>query len=286
MTHHTWTNRFLPPLVFIGVVGCVWYGLSSRPKTPSVLPAPQVVAAAKAPTTDSLQPIAAVSPTVDKLDGAVQFSINAKPFSQIQKVEFYIEDKFIGAAFAQPYVVRVDEDALSAGTHSVTAKVYTVGSTAQTTPTLFVAAPKILQQDTPADEDVTPPVSAPGSTVPQPSTSAVDSPTNLTVVATTDGTQAELSWSAVAAAASYQVWRDGTQIGATTQTTYIDTALTPGQTYDYAIIAVDSVGTASAPSAQVGVTMSMEQNAIPKPPADTNAAQKPQDSNVADESQT
>jgi hypothetical protein len=282
MTRHTWTNRFIPPLVLIGVVGCVWYGLSSRPKTTAVLPAPRVVAAAKAPTTDSLQPIAAITPTVHKLGSTVQFSLVTKPFTQIQKVEFYIEDKFVGAAFAEPYTVQVSESNLTAGTHSVTAKVYTADTTAQTTPTLFVASPATTPQGTQGstDDDMPLPIST-ATPVAPPSTPTVASPTHVVVTAGADGTQATLSWDAVAGAVNYQVWRDGVQIDTSTQPAYTDTALSPGHTYDYSVVALDADGNASTPSSQVGVTMPLQQQNVTKPSAADSTKTAPQSQDQA-----
>jgi fibronectin type 3 domain-containing protein len=56
--------------------------------------------------------------------------------------------------------------------------------------------------------------------------------------ATPGDTRVALSWSSVAGATSYQVWRDGAQNTTRTSTSYTDTAVTNGTTYTYTVRAV------------------------------------------------
>jgi hypothetical protein len=62
-----------------------------------------------------------------------------------------------------------------------------------------------------------------------------------------------LRWSASATATGYKVFRDGTQVAATTDTVYVDIALSPATTYEYAVAAFNAAGD-SAASAPVPVT--------------------------------
>lgn len=78
-------------------------------------------------------------------------------------------------------------------------------------------------------------------------TGSLPPPANLKATATTD-TTATLSWDAVDSAASYTVYRDGSETGTTTSTHYTDTGLTAGTSYTYTVAAVDSSGTAGATS--------------------------------------
>jgi hypothetical protein len=208
---------------------------------------------------DSTIPITEITPTVNKIDGDVQFSIQIKkPVQQVQKVEFYVEDKLVGAAFSQPYQVNVPENNLAAGTHTVTARVYTATTMAKTTPALFTAHPTVAP--TPSEDDSDLPVSVqspPATTGPsQPTPPAVlATPTNLIAIAANDGTSAQITWDSVAGATSYQVWRDGLQVATISSNAATDTGLLPGHTYSYQITALGSAGSVSAPSAQVTVTM-------------------------------
>jgi fibronectin type 3 domain-containing protein len=72
-------------------------------------------------------------------------------------------------------------------------------------------------------------------------------PSGLTAVAG-DGT-AGLSWSAVAGATGYYVYRNGSLLAAPSGTTYTDTGLTNGTTYSYTVAAANMAGTSAASAA-------------------------------------
>ncbi|GAB1817689.1 fibronectin type III domain-containing protein [Herbidospora sp. RD11066] len=87
---------------------------------------------------------------------------------------------------------------------------------------------------------------------------APTTPAGLTVTGRTD-TSVSLSWSASTDAGGlrgYHVFRSGTKVTTTpiTTTTYTDTGLTAGHTYQYTVQAVDNAGNTSAQSAQVSAT--------------------------------
>lgn len=74
------------------------------------------------------------------------------------------------------------------------------------------------------------------------------------LVATPVGTERiDLSWSASddleSGIAGYLVFRDGSEVGTTTQTVYQDGGLEPGTTYDYYVVALNGDGLESQPSA-------------------------------------
>ena len=85
-------------------------------------------------------------------------------------------------------------------------------------------------------------------------------PAAPTLVATT-GTQCggtiSLSWNSVTNADSYKILRDGNQIATTTNTSYVDSGLTPLSSHYYKVIAVNVVGD-SAYSNKVSATASAE----------------------------
>ena len=81
-------------------------------------------------------------------------------------------------------------------------------------------------------------------------------PTGLT--ATAGSTQVSLSWTAATYATSYKVLRNGTQVGTATGTSYTDTGLTNGTTYNWTVVASNATGDSAATGAV---------SAMPKPPA-------------------
>jgi chitodextrinase len=64
-----------------------------------------------------------------------------------------------------------------------------------------------------------------------------------------DSTSVQLTWNSVAEATEYRVSRNGSQVGVVTAptTTFTDTGLTAATTYNYSVIAVNSVGQQSTP---------------------------------------
>ena len=94
---------------------------------------------------------------------------------------------------------------------------------------------------------------------PPPPTADTSSPSVPTGVAATavSGTQVNLSWSASTdnvGVTGYKVFRNGTQVGTATNTSYQDTGLSGGSTYGYTVAAYDAAGNTSAPSSSVSVT--------------------------------
>ncbi|HSX29482.1 MAG TPA: chitosanase [Candidatus Saccharimonadales bacterium] len=79
------------------------------------------------------------------------------------------------------------------------------------------------------------------------------------VVANLQGTTSvSLSWKASTSAnpiANYQVYRSGTKVATITTTSYTDTGLTAGKSYDYTVTATDTKGATSAASAKVSITI-------------------------------
>ena len=73
----------------------------------------------------------------------------------------------------------------------------------------------------------------------------VPAPTNLVARSISD-TEIELSWTAVAEATEYLVYRDGVLIATVSDTSYIDDTVVAGVGYTYEVVAVDSAGGASA----------------------------------------
>jgi glucosylceramidase len=85
---------------------------------------------------------------------------------------------------------------------------------------------------------------------------SLSSPTNLTSSNTTSsGTT--LSWGASTGGSgtiTYDIDRNGTQVGTTTGTSYTDTGLSPSTAYSYTVTATDTAGDTSPASSAVSVT--------------------------------
>lgn len=89
-------------------------------------------------------------------------------------------------------------------------------------------------------------------------TTAPTAPTGLAVSATTSSS-ISLSWNASSGATSYQIYRNGANVGTSTSTSYTDSGLNASTTYTYDVVAVNSVGSSAASSTVQGTT----QSAIP-----------------------
>lgn len=85
-----------------------------------------------------------------------------------------------------------------------------------------------------------------GSTVVQ----AIAAPANISITPPPTGQNPVLTWNSVNGAVSYNIYRQGTEIGSTTSTSFTDTTATPGG-YQYYVTAVDENGAESAPSDSV-----------------------------------
>lgn len=94
-----------------------------------------------------------------------------------------------------------------------------------------------------------------GGTTPSPDTQAPTVPSGLT---TNPGSNTvQLAWQPSTdntAVAGYRIFRNGTAVGTTDQTSYTDNGLTPNTTYQYSVVAYDAVGNASAGSQSVSAT--------------------------------
>ena len=96
-------------------------------------------------------------------------------------------------------------------------------------------------------------------------------PNNL-IAATMSSSQINLSWNASTddvGISGYKIYRDGTQITTTTNTTYSDTGLPSSTTYTYMVSAYDATGNESAQSYQATATTSSGSESDTTPPTIT-----------------
>ena len=99
-------------------------------------------------------------------------------------------------------------------------------------------------------------------------------PSGLTATARTDRS-VTLNWSASSdniAVSGYDIFRDGTQVGASTGTGYTDSGLTPGTLYSYTVRARDAAGNASARSSALSVATLPPDTTVPSVPTGLTAS--------------
>jgi chitodextrinase len=90
-------------------------------------------------------------------------------------------------------------------------------------------------------------------------------PTGLKVTSTT-ASSVSLSWSAVAGAGSYQVYRDGSSVGSATSTSYTSSGLKAATPYKFAVLAVGTTGKSGPKSGEVSAkTSAAPATSTPKP---------------------
>lgn len=71
------------------------------------------------------------------------------------------------------------------------------------------------------------------------------------VTALTHGSRVNLAWTASPGATDYQVHRDGVLVATVGGTNYLDSQVSPGQSYNYAVVARNSAGTSSAAAKRI-----------------------------------
>ncbi|MGB7624471.1 MAG: fibronectin type III domain-containing protein, partial [Terriglobia bacterium] len=107
-----------------------------------------------------------------------------------------------------------------------------------------------------ANNNSAPSTAASATTQAPPDTTAPSVPTNLTATAASS-TQINLAWTASTdnvAVTGYKIFRNGTQIGTSTVTSYQNTGLTGSTTYNYTVSAYDAANNNSAQSSTASAT--------------------------------
>jgi hypothetical protein len=100
---------------------------------------------------------------------------------------------------------------------------------------------------------------------PTPDDAAPTVPGNVSATAASSS-EIDVSWSASSdnvGVAGYRIYRDGTQVGTATGTSYNDTGLSSSTPYSYAVAAFDAAGNTSARSSTVSATTSAVSSTMP-----------------------
>lgn len=250
ITKHRWVNRAAPPLILATIASCVWYAWKNHvsPAMYQTAATDQLTAVANTIPKAVPQPVNTV---ITKQGDDLQFSLQAVPYKNVQRVEFYVENQLIGAAYTAPYSISVKASNMAAGSHTATAKIVTPAATAAAVPATFTTP---LPSTPPTNPSASTPAVKP-VVISTPVAHTVAAPGNVAVAVGTDGSNAILTWNASDGTAQYQIWRDGTQIALVAGTTYTDTGVVGGQSYVYQLAAVDGANNTSDFSSAVSVTM-------------------------------
>jgi poly(3-hydroxybutyrate) depolymerase len=98
------------------------------------------------------------------------------------------------------------------------------------------------------------------------STGVPAAPTGLAVSGTT-ASSVSLTWNAASGATSYNVYRDGSEVGSVNSTSYTDSGLSAKTSYNYAVTAVNSAGESAQSSAVIVTTQDTSGGGIPAAPS-------------------
>ena len=127
-----------------------------------------------------------------------------------------------------------------------------VGLTPSTTYTYTVVAHDAASNVSPAS----PPASVTTNPVGGSDTQAPAAPAGLSATAT-GTTTVDLGWTASTdniGVTGYRIFRNGSQVGTTTNTSFTDSGLSPATVYTYSVVAFDAAGNTSAPSGSATAT--------------------------------
>lgn len=171
--------------------------------------------------------VALTAPTSGNISNTIAVSAAAADNIAVVKAEFYRDGGvLLGSVGTAPYSMNFDTTAVADGTHCFYARAYDGANNAGSSSTNCVTVDN----------------------------NAPTVPTGLiaTGIATN---QIDLRWSAStdsgSGVAGYKVFRDGTQIATTAGTNYSDVGLATGTEHCYKVAAYDTIGHASAQSAEV-----------------------------------
>jgi hypothetical protein len=266
MSNHGWAKKGLSALSVVTVVGGIWYSAAHH-HDPTKLDKPVAFAGQKTLKTAIAPAVnidaAATIPTIKTFSGQVHLSVNTSKVARVQKVEFYVENKLIGAAYTTPYSVIIDENSLQPGSHQVTAKIYTPETTSVTPPANFTSQESgslpvtTGTLNTPLVPTPIPSTTTPVDPVLPPVAVAPGNPTNVVALEQSNNSVI-VSWTGPSdgsPAVGYQVWRDSTSLGTITGTSYTDSTALVGSSYMYSIIAIDVDNNTSEPSKSGQITI-------------------------------
>jgi chitodextrinase len=195
---------------------------------------PRIVVTYDTAPSDTTAPgVSITSPSPGATVGAtVGVQSSASDAVGVTRVEHFVDGALANTDTSSPYGFSWNTKTVSNGAHSLQAKAYDAAGNVGTSAAVPVTV------DNPPD------------------TQAPTAPSGLTADAP-GPTRVNLSWTASTdneGVTGYRVFRDGTQIGTSTSTSYADTTVSASTTYEYQVRAVDAAGNPSDPSNTATVT--------------------------------
>jgi chitodextrinase len=170
----------------------------------------------------------------------------------VVQVEYYLDGVLWGSSISSTHSFAFNTAYLSGGPHTLSAR----------------AIDTSLNQASSSNISVTISNSGGG-----PDTTAPTAPSGLSAAAVSTS-QINLSWSPSTdnvGVAGYYVYRDGSQVGSTSSTSYADLGLTPGSNHSYAVKAFDAAGNVSVASNSASATTQTADTTPPTTPSNLAA---------------
>ncbi len=171
------------------------------------------------------------------------------------RVDFALDGKLVASDSSAPFryggdAGLLDTTALANGSHTLAVTAYR--SYAKAT-----AAVTVTVSNSPTPPPSSPPPSSPPPSSPPPAPA-------LTATAA-DSAHVQLSWTALAGAATYQISRDGTLVGQTAGTSFSDALLWPSTSYSYRVDGIGANGSKVGSVSASATTVPLPASGFPRP---------------------
>lgn len=198
-----------------------------------------------------------------EVTGTVTLGITVDDLTRVAKVEYYLDTVFLAVTYAQPFSFDLDTSTLLAGEHTITIKVYDTDGQV-TTQEIKIVVPETSSAPITSSKSSSSNTSGGssggsggGSTPPVPDTTAPSTPSGV-MLSADDGYTVNLSWSASTdnvGVTQYQIFRGGAVLGTSTDASYQDQTVVPGNSYDYYVVAKDAANNISDTSTEPSITL-------------------------------
>ena len=269
-------------LILVVVGGIIFIPRLNKKESPSP---PQNKASETSNDQSTPAPTVALTDVTDgeTVSGTITFSADIGSSQDVRKVEYYIDNVFGGVSYAPPFTFSLDTTKLTNGEHKLLLKVYNKSGKVAS------SEERTIKVDNKTADGEAAPVegsgnatggsgrrgttssaktntgsssggssgSNSGSSGGTPDTQAPSAPANL-LLSADDGYTTNVSWDASTdnvGVTSYQIFRDGAQIGTSSTPSYKDQTVVPGNTYAYSARAVDAKGNTSGGSNEPSITL-------------------------------